>query len=288
MPEELSSQWASLRAYSGIACSDTSVNRYISTLAFHAYDVDGVGANTLDTTLMKNFYSQLTGRFGKTGWQTETSGYGSDWMLHARNMLVGLKYARPSAWVYWYLADDFISSDGNNVRTKFWYSSKNVFRYVRPGAVMLSVSSSDSSLLTVAFGHAANRTLTLVVLNNSGASATATVTCSQGPSSYRFYRTSATENCEDKGTVAASGAITFPAGSVTTLYATGWDMPAVAVSHGRSAPRAAGAGVRKAIAAFYGLDGRRLAVHAGNAGITAEVPHVCVGQGPAGSRLLVR
>jgi O-glycosyl hydrolase len=74
MPEEVFDQWASLRSFIGVACSDTSANKYIDALAFHGLGSDGISPSDLDATNLRALKA-LADRFGKRHvWNTEAGG----------------------------------------------------------------------------------------------------------------------------------------------------------------------------------------------------------------------
>jgi hypothetical protein len=84
--------------------------------------------------------------------------------------------------------------------------------------VSVGIDADDLDILPLAFQNNGDKTLTLVLINRGTADKSIKLNISgSGPTSYESYRTSATENCVDTGSVKASNAIRLPAISITTL-----------------------------------------------------------------------
>ena len=171
---------------------------------------------------------------------TETSGYNHSWTGGpctsdatstcsgafdlAQAIYSGLYYGHMTAWLYWQGSDGTKSTDLNEYSLmagptnpgKNYYISKQYYRYIRPGAQMVDVKSSDPNVLVVAFDHAQMGAFTIVAINTGTAATPLTITGNNLPSSYNAIRTSKSENAVDLGTVSA-GNITLPPSSITTL-----------------------------------------------------------------------
>jgi O-glycosyl hydrolase len=177
---------------------------------------------------------------GKKLWMTETSGTGSDWagaLESANSVFAALRYGKLAGWVWWYGADDLVTT---TALTKKGHALKHFYRYIRPGAVMYDITdASASNLFVAAFAHAAERTMTVIAINMGGAQ-TMNITGTGLPTQFQKYQSTSGDNCRDMGTTTTT--VSLAGNSITTLYATnfsvGVDRPAMSVEV-QKAPRTA-------------------------------------------------
>jgi hypothetical protein len=133
-----------------------------------------------------------------------------------------LSYGQASAWVWWQGSElggapsEYVLMGGMQNIGKRYYVSKNFYRYIRPGAKMVKVTTSDANLFVVAFTHPTMNAVTVVAINNATQDKSLVLGGAGVPSTFTAYRTSATENCVSVGSV-ANGSITLKADSITTL-----------------------------------------------------------------------
>lgn len=232
-PEHMLGNFESMRDYIW-AMEDTDTLKYLGAIAVHGYGSNGVDANSPAPTLWDRAYETLAKKYKKQLWMTETSGYTNSWkdtMNLAQDIYVALKFGKINAWVWWRLSDCFTGEFAGRVRneveslmkdrvpTPKYYVSKNYYRYIRPGAMQIDSNSSDKDVLVVAFNDKASKKITIVLINKGGTEKTIDIGINGTglPREYKAYRTSATENCIDAGTVKAGG-VKLPASSITTLY----------------------------------------------------------------------
>jgi O-glycosyl hydrolase len=224
--EDMLASWGTMV---GPSIADTVSRNQMGAMAVHGYS-DGVhpqpGTNAAN--LWGRAYTNCHS-VNKSLWMTETSGYDQNWsgaMQLAQMIYAALKFGKLSAWVYWTIsaggADAYHLMVGENA-TPLYYVSKNYYRYVRPGAVMIDGVSDDTTVFSLAFRHPTNNTLAIVLINVGAAATTATITGSSLPTFTR-YLTSSTVNCVSQGTTGATN-IPLPANSVTTLYGTNYSPP---------------------------------------------------------------
>jgi O-glycosyl hydrolase len=145
--------------------------------------------------------------------------------------------------------------DGKLTPGPLFYVFKCVSRYLRPGAIRVSCTSSDTAnVKALAFTHDSLNTTTIVLLNRAATQQSVTIAGTALPSSMNIYQTSPTQNCANVGTVSPGGTVTLPVHSITTLCNT----PGTAVRSwsGLSAgqPSRAAAPVTRR----YRMDGRAL------------------------------
>jgi O-glycosyl hydrolase len=200
----------------------------LDILAYHGYQ-DGV-APTASSQLAK-YWNYVRTHWdephGKTAWMTETSGYTDGWAdtNGARDLAfaiyAALNYGHTAAWIWWQgstmggAPDQYTLMGGTKVLGKRYYVSKNFYRYVRPGAQAVKVTTTESDLFVLAFVHPAGA-FTLVAINAGNKDKTLTVGGAGVPATFSAYRTSAADNCAAVGTM-NNGAIVLKADSLTTL-----------------------------------------------------------------------
>jgi O-glycosyl hydrolase len=201
----------------------------IDVLAYHGYQ-DGVAptAGSQLATYWTYVRTNWDTPRGKTAWMTETSGYTDGWSdtNGARTLAFAiysaLAYGQAAAWIWWQGSElggapgQYTLMGGTQYLGKRYYVSKNFYRFIRPGARMLKVTSNDASLFVVAFAHPTSGAFTVVAINTGTSDKTLALGGSGVPSTFTAYRTSASENCATVGTV-TNGSITLKADSVTTL-----------------------------------------------------------------------
>jgi glucuronoarabinoxylan endo-1,4-beta-xylanase len=256
--EHMLTSWGT---FEGTLSADTAARSQIGAYAVHGY-TDGVTPQPSSTAavLWRAAWRNASGA-AKPLWMTETSGFSADWagaMENALCIFAGLKYGNISAWTLWYTCDNMYSSGNPDKR---YYIHKQFSRYIRPGAVGISSSSDDSTVLVVAFRHPTQSTLSIVLFNTSAAQRSVTLSGANLPS-FAAYRSSASENCASVGTV--TGSLNLPASSITTLYGTNYVTGVVE----RPAARPASIGRVARAARTYGLDGRLLVSTSQAAGLS--------------------
>jgi hypothetical protein len=232
--------------------SDLATRPQLGVLAYHGYS-DGV--NPTPNTLMATYWKQAGGlakNWGINVWMTETSGYAQDWpgaYTLSEAIYAGLKYGRMAGWVMWYGIDNILGNDNT------YYAAKCFYRYIRPGAVAIKAGESDTIVHAVAFRHAANQTLTVLVLNSSAGAQTVQMAGAGLPTQFTRYMSTSSVRCASQGTLNGNGSFSAPGNSINVLVATNY---AVAVEPGAvsASPRAMGGLTSAALLRVYTADGR--------------------------------
>ena len=206
-------------------------NKRLNIFSVHGY-TNGVAASPADSALWGGLWANVAPS-GKHLWMSETSGYSSSWLdtgstpgsfSIARAIFNALKNGHVSAWVWWSLSDgsdDVYCLEANLVPTKKYYASKQYYRYIRPGAVMVDAQSNDTSVLSAAFLDGAESMLTYILINNSSVQKTVSINQTNLPANVAVYLTDATENCVTVNSNYSSGKVTLPPTSITTVVFTG-------------------------------------------------------------------
>ncbi|MGE5557268.1 MAG: hypothetical protein ACM3WV_01510 [Bacillota bacterium] len=142
----------------------------------HGYLTDGVTALEIQEhrDRWERHYNEFQVPSGKTAWMTETSGFDDTWdtsNADAFDLSVAiysmLYYGKGSAWVYWYGAGALLNG---STPTQRYYSSKQFFRYIRPGSRMVSVTTDAPDILACAFENTALNNFVVVLINVSSSS----------------------------------------------------------------------------------------------------------------------
>jgi glucuronoarabinoxylan endo-1,4-beta-xylanase len=207
--------------------NDPAMRAAVDIMGTHGYGVSDMGEA-----------SQSCLQYNKPIWQTEDSalkgrynGSISDGLSWGKEIAKALNTGNFSAWFYWWATTIYDNNGGLiaiDLSTLTYKVPKRVYvmgnfsRFIRPGAVVLTSMSSDSSLLVTAVRPDAG-TVAIVLLNSTKQAKTATVSLqnlSNPPATVIPYRTSATEDQAPLSPIAVTGggfAITVPANSVVTV-----------------------------------------------------------------------
>lgn len=183
--------------------------------------------------------------YGKKSWMTETSGEDPAWLSPANaypssggwgtalRIHQALTVGRESAWVYWTFSESAndgqatgfsLTSQSTGATSPKYVGAKHFFRYIRPGSYRVITSAeTEEEVLSSAYVHEENGTLTVVLINTSSSSRSRTLdiprlengklTFDQFTSSDGQYWQSASVEF-----VNGSASIDLPAYSVVTLY----------------------------------------------------------------------
>jgi glucuronoarabinoxylan endo-1,4-beta-xylanase len=225
MPEQvfgIGSGYYSCEGYLATLKSDALADEYCQYFAVHGYDATGItpGFPTYSGWARLRELAQQ-GNHPKETWMTETFiGY-SDWTsaLNLAGAIHGSLWAgKISLWSNW-------SFDGvqvtKNLPNSSFYTSKNYYKYIRPGAVQVDAKSDNSNLLVTAFENTDGK-FAMVIINKGTRAVSARIYGSNLPEAYHIYRSTMSENCVDAGILnTIETTMIFPASSVITLVADG-------------------------------------------------------------------
>ncbi len=260
---------------------DPAAAPHLDAAAVHGYS-DGVEAENLSQ--LRNYWGgrRSVRTFINGGnpankklsaWMTETSGYELNFsgaMELARSIHCALVYGDVSAWVWWQLAEKAKSNSADDVYclmhedqpTVRYYASKHYYRWIRPDAVRIDCTCPDTTIEVSAFNHKGNQTLTLVVINTTGSGKEITLDGNQLPSTFEVYRSTSGQNCAKLSDMPGDGTLSLPGNSITTLYGSGYNPPAVSVEPGTLVRRRP-IPVDARVSGVYDILGRRQSHSAG-------------------------
>jgi glucuronoarabinoxylan endo-1,4-beta-xylanase len=218
--------------------NDSSAAKNIDILAVHGYS-NGVSPTSGSelAEMWANHAQQFSFPMNKPSWMTETSGYSDSWVSSggtpgalnlAMDIYSGLNYGNMQAWVWWQGSEisgiSNYSLMSNNNCGKKYYVSKHFYRYIRPGAIRVKISSNDPDIFAVAFEHPDKGTNTIVIINGGNEDKSVTIIGSDLPSLFTIYQTtSGNDNCRESGTVkpGIGNSFRLPGISIVTLQAGG-------------------------------------------------------------------
>jgi glucuronoarabinoxylan endo-1,4-beta-xylanase len=173
---------------------------------------------------------------GKRVWETEVSSGSTndstitDGLTWAKLVHDDLTTAEVNAFCYWWLWNTstsptksaLISINGTTLTAnKRLYTIGQYSRFVRPGWVrLLSETAPATNVSSSVFKNPASNRYAVVLINAGTSAATVNVTFPAAPASVELFRTSATEDLVDVGslTPAATLSVPLPASSVSTVY----------------------------------------------------------------------
>lgn len=247
--------------YAGYINSYEPSRPYLDVYAVHGYS-NGVDPY-LPSTVSKQM-AQVGKNMGIPVWMTETSGYHETWgdaLDLGMTMAAAIKWGRVSAWVWWQLGGgttlneyDLMTRDTRGIR---YYVSKQFYRYIRPGAVLMESASDDDELLDIVFRHPTDRQFVAVLVNTGSSSKSVTFSGGGVPSTLQAYRSTSSDRCLSAGTMGPSS-VSVPAQSILTLVGNNYE-PVVTGTNGPSAGRTPLAGHASAPPVRYTIDGRVMA-----------------------------
>jgi hypothetical protein len=167
-------------------------------------------------------YATMANAAGKTAWNSEFGNGAHTWAMAFENARAfwDMLHDGFTAILYWYLSHNG-SNEGvmiNGRRGPKSNSLQMYARYIRPGAVRVECTSSDQSVWSLAFTHELQKTVTVLLLNTSGNSTTATVSGTGLPSSFDVIQASANQNCVSIGAAAPGASVNLTPQSITVFY----------------------------------------------------------------------
>lgn len=202
----------------------------LDIFAVHGYS-DGIAptATSQMTKLWEASRQDYVDGAGKPVWMTETSGFVDSWegqggkpgaldlgfAIHS-----ALYSGHSSGWIWWQGSADEINEfslmNGADQLSKRYYVSKHFYRFIRPGAKMVDVQVNQDGVFASAYVHQQMGSFTVVLLNSSNEAKTVRLEGNNIPAQFTQYRSTSTENCEQRGQV-SKDSITLPAKSIVTL-----------------------------------------------------------------------
>jgi O-glycosyl hydrolase len=142
----------------------------------------------------------------------------------AKAMYTALRFGNVSAWLFWSLStgtlDAYSLMSSAGMKSKRYYASKQLYKYVRPGAYRVTATADDEEgvVYPLAFVDDADQSETIVLLNDNDMDVPVNISGAAGNAGYGLLVTDSARDCQDMGTVDFSQGLLVPARSVITLY----------------------------------------------------------------------
>jgi O-glycosyl hydrolase len=221
MPEQVFGQsLSSMKTYIDSLNANTEAEKYCDIIAVHGYASDGITSGFPDYSGWRDLWDQTqSGTSARELWMTETFIDGGPFnnALDLAGAIHGALWAgNVSLWTNWSFGDMQLL---RNQPTSSFYTSKNYYKYIRPGALRISTATDNQDVMVSAFEHPENKTLTVVVINKSLLAKSARLEGNNLPSGFKAFRTTENEKCVEVDSVTGDIFI-LPPRSVTTFYST--------------------------------------------------------------------
>jgi O-glycosyl hydrolase len=142
----------------------------------------------------------------------------------AKAMYTALRFGNVSAWLFWSLStgtlDAYSLMSSAGMKSKRYYASKQLYKYVRPGAYRVTAATDDDAgaVYPLAFINDADHTETIVLVNDNDLDMPVKISGADSSTGYGLLVTDSVRDCQDMGTVDFSEGLLVPAKSVITLY----------------------------------------------------------------------
>jgi hypothetical protein len=166
-------------------------------------------------------------------WMDEISGFSTDFgggFRLAESLYLALKFGKITLWSFLSFLEMY---DNYKTPNKLYYTNKQFYKFIRPGAIQIDSKSSSTQLQVIAFRDNANKRITVVILNGTKNDSYAKITLDNHFLNFNLYRTtfSTYDNCTDFGLI-GDPVTNVPAQSITTYVWEGSNLPpTMAVQH---------------------------------------------------------
>jgi glucuronoarabinoxylan endo-1,4-beta-xylanase len=219
MPEQVFSQYHySVVHYINAVIANNATDQYTGIIATHGYAEDGVGEqNPTYQSWTDLWNSSQSCHYPKELWMTETYPEYRNWQSAfslAGAIHGALVYGNASLWTLWNIEGALLD---RGKPTASFYTSKNYYKFIRPGARRIDISETHNDLLASAFIDPKNETLTTVLINKSSEPLKVTILGDSIPMTFDMYLTAEYVNFEYNGSKLAGQLIILPPKSIATL-----------------------------------------------------------------------
>ncbi len=203
--------------------NDHEAWKYSDIQAVHGYAGDGITAFTADCAQWKGYLKAVEkAPHPKELWMTETEIPSATWtdiMGNIGAMSTAFSCGNISLWTQWGYTNHYtIQGESNQLA----YAESQFAKFVKPGAVRVSATSSNDGLLVTSFVNTDkyNKNLATVVINKGTSPVSIKLSGNDIPASFEVYQTYHLQNFK-KADVPASkdAAFLLPPQSITTFVA---------------------------------------------------------------------
>ena len=219
MPEQVFSQsHYSMTQYINAVKANNATDQYAEIIATHGYAEDGVGEQNPTYQGWTDLWnSSQSCHYPKELWMSETYPEYRNWQSAfslAGAIHGALVYGNVSLWTLWDIEGTLMD---RGKPTASFYTSKNYYKFIRPGARRIDVSETHNDILASAFIDFKNEILTTVLINKSSAPLKVTILGDSIPTIYDMYETAEYVNFKYKGRYSAGQLIILTPKSIATF-----------------------------------------------------------------------
>lgn len=222
--------------YNAALINDNAAIQYVDIMAVHGYS-DGISPT--GTSQLAKLWTTTSTEHAipkeKPYWMTETSGYGENWLGNTTNksgafnlamdIHSALVFGNVNAWIWWQGSQsdgigEYNLMKGTEAKGKKYYASKHYYRFIRPGAVRVKLTTDETAgIFGSAYENTAMNSFTIVLMNNSNKEVKVNLEGNDVPGSFDYYITtsSSADNCTKKSSPVSKNEIVLPAYSLVTL-----------------------------------------------------------------------
>ena len=218
MPEQVFTQsHYSMSEYISVLGNYQKAEQYTDIVATHGYGESGVEAANPNYDSWSELWNETNASSEKELWMTETNPTYEKWsdaFSLAGAIHGALVHGNVSLWTLWDIEGTLIK---DNEPTASFYTSKNYYKYIRPGARRIQAIEKHKNILASAFIHPETKDQVIVVINKANSPISATLLGDRHAQNYDIYTTAKHMDFKYRGRAGRGGNIALPAQSVTTL-----------------------------------------------------------------------
>jgi hypothetical protein len=210
-------------SYLAAVQNDSEAWKYSDVQAVHGYAGDGITAFTANCAQWGNYLKSVQkAPHPKEFWMTETEIPSSTWtdiMGNLGAMSTAFSCGNISLWTQWGYTGHYTRQGESN---QLAYAESQFAKFVKPGAVRVSATTSNENLLVTSFANTSkyDQNLATIVINKGNSPVSIKLTGNDIPASFEVYQTYQLQNFKKAdGLVSKGAAFLLPPQSITTFVA---------------------------------------------------------------------
>ena len=211
----------SVLEYLTVLQNDPEAWKYSDVQAVHGYAGDGITAFSANCAQWDGQYNNVQkSPHPKEFWMTETEIPSATWpniMTNIGAMSTAFSCGNISLWTQWGYTGHYTTLGESNQLT---YAESQFAKFVKPGAVRVSATASDDSLLVTSFANTSkySKNLATVVINKGKTPTSITLTGNNIPATFDVYQTYQLQNFRKTAAgLQKDVSYLLPAQSITTF-----------------------------------------------------------------------
>jgi len=222
MPEQVFTQHHySMEMYLNALFADSEADAFTDIIATHSYAEDGIGEAQPEYSGWQEMWQKSQASISpKELWMTETDPKFTGWnsALQLAGAIHGaLTAGNVSLWCLWNIDGTLINAGKPNAS---YYTSKNYYKYIRPGALRIKTVSDHPDVLVSGFEHLQKRMLTVVAINKGHSPQAVVLEGLDFDLNFQVFTSAENRNFEYSGSTSGRTPVALPARSVVTFTGT--------------------------------------------------------------------